>query len=31
MVNHGRVRQGAAGPLIAAETTQKIGENAIPA
>jgi hypothetical protein len=31
MVNRERVRQSAAGPLIAAETTQKFGENAIPA
>ncbi len=29
-LNRERVRQGAAGPLVAAETTQKIGENAIP-
>jgi hypothetical protein len=31
MVNRERVRQGSAGPRIAAETTQKFGENAVPA
>ena len=30
MLNRERVRQGAAGPLVAAETTQKFGETAIP-
>jgi hypothetical protein len=31
MVNRERVRRRIAGPLVAAETTQKIGEDAIPA
>jgi hypothetical protein len=30
MLNRERVRQGIVGPLVAAETTQKFGENAIP-
>jgi hypothetical protein len=30
MLNREHVRQGVAAPLVAAETTQRFGENAIP-